>query len=69
MATPTVAIERCKDVTGSMAALSCDVFVKSINMLGRYNEKEAQSILDDEERWTAMRICWAPIWSRYPVEV
>lgn len=50
LATPTVAIERCRDVTGSMAALSCDVFVKSINMLGRYNEKEAQSILEDEGR-------------------
>lgn len=42
--TPTVAVERAKSVTEEMAKISCEALKKSLEMLGAYNDKEAEKI-------------------------
>ena len=48
LATPTVAIERCRKVAMTMAELSISSLKKSFELLFDYNEKIAQSIYKEE---------------------
>jgi len=48
IATPSVAIERCKTVTVAMAELAVSSIKDAISLLGSYDEKAAQKIHEDE---------------------
>ncbi len=48
LATPTVAVERCKTVAATMAELSVSSLKKSLTLIENYNEKDDQSIREDE---------------------
>jgi len=50
LATPPVAISRCKEVTVDMTYLAFDAFKRSMKLLTQYNEEEAQKIIDDENK-------------------
>ena len=50
LATPTVAIERCKNVAKAMAQLSVESLKKSFGLLTAYDEKILDEIHDDESR-------------------
>ncbi len=50
LATPPVAISRCKEVTVDMTHLAFDAFKRSMKLLTQYNEEEAQKIIDDENK-------------------
>jgi len=49
LATPSVAVERCKDVAESMAELSVSSLKKSILLLDGYDEKTAENIAEEEQ--------------------
>ena len=48
LATPTVAVERCKTVAKTMAELSVTSLKKSLTLIENYNEKDAEKIRIDE---------------------
>ncbi|MBQ3038745.1 MAG: Na/Pi cotransporter family protein [Clostridia bacterium] len=50
LATPTVAIERCKNVAKAMAQLSVESLKKSFGLLTAYDEKILDEIHDEESR-------------------
>ncbi len=50
LATPAVAVERCKSVAKTMAELSVSSLKKSLVLLDNYNEKDALSIREDEDK-------------------
>ena len=50
LATPTVAIERCKNVAKAMAQLSVESLKKSFGLLTAYDEKILAEIHDEESR-------------------
>ena len=47
--TPSVAISACDDQTSKMAELSKKAVLDSIALMGEYNEKSAEQILEDED--------------------
>lgn len=48
LATPSVAIERCKVVAREMSGVAIGSLKKAMNLIGNYNEAEAQQIRDEE---------------------
>ena len=48
--TPTVAVERATEVTEKMAVISSEAFRLSLGLIGRYDEKIAQTIRDFENK-------------------
>ncbi len=48
LATPSVAVERCKTVATTMAELSVSSLKKSLRLVENYSEKEFESIREDE---------------------
>ncbi len=48
LTTPSVAVERCKSVTKSMAELSVNSFKRSLQLLDKYDEALAAKIAEDE---------------------
>lgn len=46
--TPSFALAQCKSVTVEMAAIARNAILKAIPLVGNYNEKTAQVILEDE---------------------
>ncbi|MBR4940427.1 MAG: Na/Pi cotransporter family protein, partial [Clostridia bacterium] len=50
LATPAIAIERCRAVTAEMAHISVDAMTMSLDMLAEYDPKVARKIMDNEER-------------------
>ena len=50
LATPGVAVERCKDVTIGMAELSVDAIHQALAMLESYDSAKAQSVREAEEK-------------------
>ncbi|MBQ1222944.1 MAG: Na/Pi cotransporter family protein [Oscillospiraceae bacterium] len=50
LATPAVAIERCRVVTTEMAHVAVDAMTMSLDMLSAYDPKVAQKIMDNEEK-------------------
>ncbi|MBQ8897478.1 MAG: Na/Pi cotransporter family protein [Clostridia bacterium] len=50
LATPAIAIERCRIVTGEMAHVAMDAMAMSLDMLSAYDPKVAQKIMDNEEK-------------------
>ena len=49
-ATPAVAVDRCKDVTVTMADISVQAIEKSLNMLLEYDEKISEEIIKAEKK-------------------
>ncbi len=49
-ATPAVAVERCKDVTITMAEISVEAIEKSLDMLSEYNSQVGEEILKAENK-------------------
>ncbi|MCL2059716.1 MAG: Na/Pi cotransporter family protein [Oscillospiraceae bacterium] len=47
--TPPIAIERCRLLTGEMAALSRDTFLMALEQLGAYNEKRFEDVIKSED--------------------
>ena len=50
MATPSIAIERCRVLTGDMASLCENALVIALEQLGAYNDKRALEVSDIEDR-------------------
>lgn len=50
LATPSVAISQCRELTDDMARLAQSTFVRSLGLLKQYDAAEAQSIIEDEDR-------------------
>jgi len=50
LATPPVAISRCKEVTVEMTELAFDSFNRSMNLLSQFNADEAKKIIEDEDK-------------------
>ncbi len=50
LATPPVAISRCKEVTVEMTELAFDSFNRSMNLLSQFNADEAKKIIEDENK-------------------
>ncbi len=50
LATPSIAVERCRTTTIDMANLSVDIFKKSMQMLKEYDAKTAEYIRDGENK-------------------
>ena len=49
-ATPAVAVDRCKEVTKTMAEISVEAIEKSLAMLSAYDAKTAEEIIKDEKK-------------------
>ncbi len=49
-ATPAVAVERCKDVTQTMAEISVEAIEKSLQMLSEYNAQVGEEIIKAEKK-------------------
>ena len=49
-ATPAVAVDRCKEVTKTMAEISVEAIEKSLAMLSAYDEKTGEEIIKDEKK-------------------
>ncbi len=49
-ATPAVAVDRCKDVTVTMADISVQAIEKSLNMLTAFDEKTSEEIIKAEKK-------------------
>ena len=49
-ATPTVAVERCRDVTQTMAEISVSAIKKSLSMLSEYNAEVGEEIIKAEKK-------------------
>jgi len=47
--TPSVALDRCREVTNNMAVLSCDTLATSLDLLTHYTEKVGNTIREGEE--------------------
>lgn len=50
LGTPALAVEQCDVMAAKMAGLSKNTFLQAITLLGKYDEKLAQQILENEER-------------------
>lgn len=50
LGTPTIALERCREVTMSMAAVSAEALKKSLSCLENYQPKLAQEVREAEEK-------------------
>ena len=50
LSTPAVALEQCKAVSVKMAECCRDTMKLAISLLGNYNEKDAEIIVDNENR-------------------
>jgi len=49
LATPSVALEQCKSVAVKMAECSRDTLKLSISLLSRYNDRDAEIIIENED--------------------
>ena len=49
LATPSVALEQCKSVAVKMAECSKDTLKLSISLLSRYNDRDAEIIIENED--------------------
>ena len=49
LATPSVALEQCKSVAVKMAEISRDTLKLSISLLSRYNDRDAEVIIENED--------------------
>ena len=49
LATPSVALEQCKSVAVKMAEISKDTLKLSISLLSRYNDRDAEIIVENED--------------------
>ena len=50
LATPSVAIAECANKTVDMARLAEDTILKSLNLLGKYDEKAAEEVVRNEDQ-------------------
>jgi len=50
LATPSVAVERCREVAGIMAEISVNSLLKSLDLITNYTEKGADEVRKDEDR-------------------
>jgi len=48
LATPSIAIERCRKIACEMAVLTRDALVKSLEILNNYNDKDAAAVMEME---------------------
>jgi len=50
LATPSVAVERCREVAAAMAEISVKSLLKSLDLITNYTEKAADEVRNDENR-------------------
>ena len=50
LATPSIAIDQCHKVAGDMATLAKDALLKSLEIVKKYNDKEAAKVMEMEEK-------------------
>ena len=50
LATPSVAVERCREVAGIMAEISVKSLLKSLDLITNFTDKGADEVRDDENR-------------------
>ncbi|MBE6759745.1 MAG: Na/Pi cotransporter family protein [Ruminococcaceae bacterium] len=50
LATPSVAVERCREVAGVMAEISVNSLLKSLDLITNFSQKGADEVRDDENR-------------------
>ncbi len=50
LATPSVAVARCREVAGSMAEISVNSMLKALDLITNYSDKAAEEVRADENR-------------------
>ena len=50
LATPSIAIAHCRQIACDMATITKEALLKSLNVLKEYNEKEAQLVIEMEDK-------------------